>query len=132
MLQRSKSIFQLNNCFLLTTPASLLQIIDGTKAFRQAWTDLIQRACGMATDFEIVYQSIPGDPASNARYAHASREQAAKVHGFREIMAETREVILQELGDTETSVIAPAKEARKHIGVYRKVIKKRQDRKVSR
>jgi hypothetical protein len=86
----------------------------------------------MATDFEITYQSIPGDPASNARYAHTSREQAAKVHAFRESMAETREVVLQELRGTETNVIAPAKEARQHIAVYRKVIKKRQDRKVSR
>ena len=84
----------------------------------------------MAADFEILYLPIPGDPAGNARYRSTPRDHVDKVRAFREIMAETRDIMLQEMIGSERNVIGPAKEARKHIAVYGKVIKKRQDRKV--
>jgi pentose-5-phosphate-3-epimerase len=86
----------------------------------------------LAADFETLYLPIPGDPTNNAQYRPTTRDQTAKVRAFREIMAETRDTMLLEMGGSERNVIAPAKEARKHIAVYGKVIKKRQDRKVKR
>jgi hypothetical protein len=91
----------------------------------------LQRACGMVADFDDLYQFIPGaDAADNARYRPAAQDQLAKVGAFRAMLADVRDIIIQELAAVDRSVSGPAKEARKHIDMFRKTIKKREDRKV--
>jgi hypothetical protein len=85
----------------------------------------------MATDFDATLQFIPGaDAQDNAKYAPTSRDQLAKLRAYKESMTELRDVVIQELAAVEKRVSLPAKEARNHIDVYRKMIKKREDRKV--
>jgi hypothetical protein len=115
----------------LLTITACDQIIEAAKAFRLAWTELVQRAAGMATDFDATFQFLPGaDAQDNAKYAPSSREQLAKVRAYKEAMTQLRDVVIQELAGIERRVSMPAKEARNHIDVYRKMIKKREDRKV--
>ena len=110
---------------------SFVQIIEATKQFRVSWTELVQTASGMATDFDEIYQFIPSaDPEDNAKYLPTSKEQLAKVEAYKEAMTELRNLMIQELASVERSVGMPAKDARKHIDVYRKFLKKREDRKV--
>jgi hypothetical protein len=85
----------------------------------------------MVADFDDLYQIIPGaDAADNARYRPAAQDQLAKVGAFRAMLADVRDVMIQELAAVDRSVAGPAKEARKHIDMFRKTIKKREDRKV--
>ncbi|KAF2674693.1 SH3 domain-containing protein [Microthyrium microscopicum] len=108
----------------------LKSIIESVKAFRIAWTELLQHASGMATDFDDLYQYIHGDPDTNRRYHAATRDQLAKAKAFKECLASCRDVIIQELADVERRVGGPAKETRKHIDAFRKIIKRREDRKL--
>ena len=79
-----------------------------------------------------LYQFIPGvDAEDNAKYRPTKREQAVKVLAFKEAMNELRDLMVQELQAVERSVAMPAKDARKSIDVYRKMVKNREDRKVS-
>jgi hypothetical protein len=85
----------------------------------------------MVADFDTLYQFIPGaDAADNARYRPASQDQLAKVNAFKVMLADVRDIIIQELAAVDRSVSSPAKEARKHIDTFRKTIKKRDDKKV--
>jgi hypothetical protein len=85
----------------------------------------------MVADFDTLYQFIPGaDAADNARYRPAAQDQLAKVGAFRAMLADVRDIMIQELAAVDRSVSGPAKEARKHIDIFRKTIKKREDRKV--
>jgi hypothetical protein len=86
----------------------------------------------MVADFDALYQFIPGaDAADNARYRPSGQEQLAKVGAFKAMLADVRDIMIQELAAVDRSVSSPAKEARKHIDIFRKTIKKREDRKVS-
>lgn len=85
----------------------------------------------MAADFDELYQFIPGEDRDD-RYLPTSRDQLAKARGFKEAMMEARDVIVSELATVERSVTIPAKDARKHMDIYRKRIKQREDRKVRR
>jgi hypothetical protein len=110
---------------------AIVQVIESAKAFRNAWTELLQRACGMVADFDTLYQFIPGvDAADNAKYRPTTQDQLAKVNAFKVMLADVRDVMIQELAAVDRSVSSPAKEARKHIDTFRKTIKKREDRKV--
>jgi hypothetical protein len=85
----------------------------------------------MVADFDTLYQFIPGaDAADNARYRPSAQDQLAKVGAFRAMLADVRDIMIQELAAVDRSVSGPAKEARKHIDMFRKTIKKREDRKV--
>jgi hypothetical protein len=85
----------------------------------------------MVADFDDLYQFIPGDDAANsARYRPTTQDQLAKVNAFRVMLSDVRDVVIQELAAVDRSVSSPAKEARKHIDMFRKTIKKREDRKV--
>jgi hypothetical protein len=53
-----------------------------------------------------------------------------KVKAFKDTIAQARDVIIQELQDVERRVSGPAKDSRKQIDIFRKVIKRREDRKV--
>lgn len=85
----------------------------------------------MATDFESVYEFIPCDDEEiNARYRPTKREHTAKVQAYKDAMVALRDLMIQEVQAVERSVGLPAKEARKHIEVYRKMVKRREDKKV--
>jgi hypothetical protein len=86
----------------------------------------------MVADFDTLYQFIPGvDASDNARYRPTTQDQLAKVNAFKLALADVRDIIIQELAAVDTSVSVPAKDARKHIDIFRKTIKKRADKKVS-
>jgi hypothetical protein len=108
-----------------------IQIIEAAKQFRVSWTELVQRASGMASDFEELYQFLPGaEEEDNAKYRPTTRGQLTKVRAYKDSMTELRDLMVLELQAVERSVAMPAKEARKNIDVYRKFLKKREDRKV--
>lgn len=113
-------------------PCFHLQIIEAVKAFRVSWTELVQSAAGMATDFESLYEFIPGDDPDNSdlRYRPTKKEHTAKVQAYKNTMVNVRDLMIQEVQAVERSVGMPAKEARKHIEVYRKMVKRREDKKV--
>jgi hypothetical protein len=109
----------------------ILQIIEAVKAFRVSWTELVQSAAGMATDFESIYEFIPADDEeTNARYRPSRKDHTAKVQAYKDSMVNLRDLMIQEVQAVERSVGIPAKEARKHIEVYRKMLKRREDKKV--
>jgi hypothetical protein len=107
----------------------LLQIVESAKAYRVSWTEILQSACGIASNFDELYQFIPGED-EDVKGRPTTRDQLAKVRGFRETMTEARDIILAELASVERSVAVPARDARKHLDIYRKWIKRREDKKV--
>jgi hypothetical protein len=83
----------------------------------------------MASDFDELYQFIPGDDRDDT-YRPTTRDQLAKARGFKDAMAEARDVIIAELAVVERSILVPGRDARRHLEIYRKRIKGREDRKV--
>lgn len=83
----------------------------------------------MSSQWETIFQNY-GAESDGAQLALTRHEQLQKSHAFREMLAETRDTIVAELQECDKRVILPAKDGRKSMGVYRKIIKRREDRKL--
>jgi hypothetical protein len=109
-----------------------LQIIEDTKAWRDAWTSILTYQGRLIHEFEGLYAPIVGnsDP-SNTRLSVATPEATlARTNRLYEEYESLRKDLLDEVGAVDDRMIQPAQQAKELLGPMKKTIKKREDRKV--
>ena len=85
----------------------------------------------MLADFEILYAPIVTSDGSEAgKYSSIPRSALERVHSLKSSYMEMKNDMLEEVQVMTTRIVAPAKEARAAIQPYKKIIKKREDRKL--
>lgn len=85
----------------------------------------------MLSDLEVLYAPILTSDGSEAdKYTSAPRASIERVNALKESYMELRNDMLEEVQVMNTRIVTPAKDARAAIQPYKKVIKKREDRKL--
>ena len=108
------------------------QIVEASKAWRDAWRDILGTQQRLLSNFDGIYAPIIG--ASEEYQGHvpvvtpqAISERTSNLNGTYD---ELRNDLLEELNNVEARIIRPATEAKEYIHPLKKVIKKRGDKKV--
>lgn len=110
---------------------SLSQIIENTKSWRDSWVALTSTQLGVVAEYEGLYDPIEGTGRTNVRPASATPElQLHRTFALKEAYAELKTELLGELGQVESSIVAPATTARDCLAPLRKTIKKREAKRV--
>ncbi|KAI4252335.1 MAG: hypothetical protein LQ352_004342 [Teloschistes flavicans] len=109
----------------------LSRIIEASKAWRDAWTDILTVQQRLAYDFQDIYSPIV---ESSETYEGRGATETPKAILMRTVKlqqayAELKTDLLEEVNGVDTRIIRPATEARDHIQPLKKVIKKRMDKK---
>jgi hypothetical protein len=85
----------------------------------------------MFSDYDIIFFPIVTSDGSEAeKYAVTPRSTLERVHALKTSYAELKTDMLQEVQMVDKRIIEPAKDARTSIKQYKKVIKKREDKKL--
>ena len=85
----------------------------------------------MLSDFEILYSTIVASDGSEAeKYNATPRSTMRRVQLLKNSYMELKNDMLEEVQVMSTRIVGPAKETRAAIQPYKKVIKKREDRKL--
>jgi hypothetical protein len=110
-----------------------LQLIEGTKAWRDSWRDILASQHRLVCEFHGIYEPIIG-----AGKDHTSAHQAVltpepilqRTVKLQAAYLELKNELLEEVNLVEQRIILPATNAREYIKPMKKTIKQRQDRKV--
>ncbi|KAL9582295.1 MAG: hypothetical protein Q9203_005554 [Teloschistes exilis] len=110
----------------------LSRIIEASKAWRDAWTDILTVQQRLAYDFQDLYSPIV---ESNETYEGRGANETPKPILMRTVKlqqayADLKTDLLGEINGVDTRIIRPAMDARDHIHPLKKVIKKRMDKKM--
>ena len=107
-------------------------MIDASKAWRDSWSDILVTQQRLVNSFQVMYEPIIGADDSYTGHEHAktpssTMQRTIKLsQGYEELKTD----LLEEVSMVDARIIKPATEARDWIQPLKKVIKKRQDRKV--
>lgn len=125
--------------FPLRIPANLTswpsQLIDASKAWRDAWTDILKYQSNLTHELEVIYQPIvahskDADFQPSHVPAETPRLQMQRVSNLVAQYSELKNDMLEEVKAMDDRIIRPAQDARVSIAPMKKTIKKREDRKV--
>jgi hypothetical protein len=118
----------------LLTFACSPQIIDYTKAWRDAWTSVAIHQCRMAEEFDGMYAPIVGSSTAPTSHRPVDTDSMLlkRTNKLRRDFEELRTELSQELMDVEVRMTNPAEQAKHFLSPIWKTIKKREERKVSR
>ncbi|KAL2812589.1 hypothetical protein BJX63DRAFT_240250 [Aspergillus granulosus] len=109
----------------------LNKIVDSTKAWRDAWSSLLTHQDRMLIEFDSLYSPIIGgaEPSSHTPVLtpDATLARTAKLKAEYE---DLRKELLEELTAIDHRMIDPASQARECLIPFKKIIKKRDDRKL--
>ncbi|KAL2835523.1 hypothetical protein BJY01DRAFT_76495 [Aspergillus pseudoustus] len=109
----------------------LNKIVDSTKAWRDAWSSLLTHQDRMLIEFDSLYSPIIGaaEPSSHIPVltSDATLARTAKLKAEYE---DLRKELLEELAAIDHRMIDPATQARECLIPFKKIIKKRDDRKL--
>lgn len=117
----------------MLTEAPALQLTDAAKAWRDSWADILTTQQYLVQSFQAIYEPIIGANESYEGYEPVitpanTMERTIKLQvAYGELKAD----LLEEVNLVDTRIIKPAMEAKDWIQPLKKVIKKREDRKVS-
>ncbi len=111
---------------------TICQIIDAAKAWRDSWRDILGTQQRLAHGFQTMYSPIIGADENYAGHEavitpHHIMERTIKFHTSYD---ELRTDLLEEVAMVDTRIIKPATEAKECIQPMKKVIRKREDKKV--
>ncbi|KAJ5619182.1 hypothetical protein N7510_003166 [Penicillium lagena] len=110
----------------------LTQIIDSTKAWRDAWTSVATHQSRLAEEFDGLYAPIVG--SSTAPTAHRPVDTdpmlLRRTNKLRRDFDDLRIELSQELRDVEARMTNPAEQAKQFLSPIWKTIKKREERKL--
>jgi hypothetical protein len=120
---------------------ALIQLIDASKAWRDAWLSIFATQLQLVAEFDDIYRPIVGASApvpaldssdsGSAEYAAAAAEHQMRRTGqLRQVYEELKAGTLDELNMVDTSMVRPAMDAKDSLQHVKKSIKKREDRKV--
>lgn len=81
------------------------QILTNTKAWKDAWTDILVFQTQTAASYESIYQNAPGE--SNSESAETPLELLEKIGSLHNVLDDLRVELAQDLKLLETIVIEP-------------------------
>ncbi|KAL8733206.1 MAG: hypothetical protein Q9166_002223 [cf. Caloplaca sp. 2 TL-2023] len=110
----------------------LSRIIEASKAWRDAWTDIFTVQQRLAYGFQDMYSPII---ESNENYEGRGAKETPRPTMLRTVKlqqayADLKTDLLKEVNLVDTRIIRPAMDAKDHIQPLKKVIKKRADKKM--
>ncbi|KAJ9654771.1 hypothetical protein H2198_006210 [Neophaeococcomyces mojaviensis] len=108
------------------------RMIDASKAWREAWTSILTVQHRFLCEYDTLYAPIVG--ASDDYTGHVPVETpqhlVARTSRLKTEYDELKKDLLEELNDVQTKMIGPAQEAKDNLHIAKKVIKKREDKKL--
>ncbi|KAE9986106.1 hypothetical protein BLS_000039 [Venturia inaequalis] len=106
-------------------------LIEGSKAWRDAWSDILNRQSAMLSEYLHIYSDIvTAEGAKDASHALTPRTTLERVNVLKSHYMELKTDMLAEVAMVDKRIIEPAKDAKVSVKQYKKVIKKREDRKL--
>ncbi|KAF1812486.1 SH3 domain signaling protein [Eremomyces bilateralis CBS 781.70] len=110
----------------------LTTLIDASKAWRDAWSDILMRQSAILAELEAIYKPIAAPDCSGQTHipAETLEEQMGRTSTLKETYAELRQEMVEELQMVETRIVNPARETKESIKFMKKVIKNRDNKKL--
>ncbi|KAI9760160.1 MAG: hypothetical protein M1835_000224 [Candelina submexicana] len=110
----------------------LAKIIDATKAWRDAWVSILGTQFQLVNEFQTMYTPIIGASEAYAGHEPASTPSSTmeRTIRLREAYHEMKTDLLEEVNMVDTRIIKPAMDAKDFLQPLKKVMKKREDRKL--
>jgi hypothetical protein len=107
------------------------QVIDSTKAWRDAWSSILTYQCRLLIEFEGIYAPIIGSSDPTTRNAApAPQGTLSRTSKLREEYEDLRGDLIVEVGAVDDRMIRPAMQAKDYLQPLKKTIKKREAKKV--
>lgn len=111
-----------------------LQIIESTKAWRDAWVSILTYQGRLVHEFEEIYAPIIGSSESPSERSSVPKltpqNLLSRTSRLHEEYESLRTDLLDEVHAVDTQIINPAQKAKDMISPLKKTIKKREDKKV--
>ncbi|PBP16641.1 SH3 domain containing protein [Diplocarpon rosae] len=109
----------------------LAKIIEASKGWRDAWVSILGINVSISSLFEELYSPISGtDDGGGRTGAVTSREQLNRTSKLKDVYTDLKTDLLDEVSMMDSRVIRPATEAREYIQPIRKVIKRRDNKRL--
>jgi amphiphysin len=110
---------------------TISKLIDGSKAWRDAWSDILNRQSAMLAEYLNIYSPIvTAEGGEDVGHAPTPRNTLERVNVLKSHYMELKTDMLAEVAMVDKRIIEPAKDAKASVKQYKKVIKKREDRKL--
>lgn len=108
------------------------QIIDASKAWRDAWTSILTYQHRLVSEFENIYAPILGasELYNGPQDVEASQSILERTTKLREEYEDLKKDLLEEVNSVNEKMIRPLMDAKDYLQPMKKTIKKREDRKV--
>ncbi|KAI9825126.1 MAG: hypothetical protein M1832_001446 [Thelocarpon impressellum] len=110
----------------------LAKIIDSSKAWRDAWVAILGHQTKLVGEFHAIYLPIIGasETGEAPDYAETPDSTLRRTMTLKEVYDELRTDLLEEIGIMDARIVKPAMDAKDSIQPMKKVIKKREDKKL--
>ncbi|KAL3418932.1 sh3 domain signaling protein [Phlyctema vagabunda] len=109
----------------------LTKIIEASKAWRDAWINILNVQLGTVTCFEELYEPILGSSDGHGREpALTDQSQIDRTAKLKAAYTELKTDLMEEVSMMDSRIIKPATEARDHIQPMKKTIKKRENKRL--
>ncbi|EKD18928.1 uncharacterized protein L3040_008148 [Drepanopeziza brunnea f. sp. 'multigermtubi'] len=109
----------------------LTQIIEASKSWRDAWVSILGINVSTSILFEELYSPIVGTDDGGGRPAVLTpRQQLDRTSKLKDVYTELKSDLLNEVSLMDSRVIRPASDAKEYIQPIRKVIKKRDNKRL--
>ncbi|EGC44849.1 SH3 domain signaling protein [Histoplasma capsulatum var. duboisii H88] len=109
----------------------LARVIDSSKAWRDAWMAILTYQSRMVQEFESLYNPIVGSSEPSARPpAETPEATLARTARLQEVYEELKTELLTEINGVDERMIKPAMDAKDYLQPFKKIIKKRDDKKL--
>lgn len=107
------------------------QIIEASKAWRDAWVSILNTQVAQVTGFEDLYNPIVGAADGSRHEPYITpREQIQRATLLKNVFAELKTDLLDEVGMMDSRVIKPATDAKDYLQPIHKTIKKRDNKRL--
>ncbi|KAG8525785.1 uncharacterized protein KY384_000545 [Bacidia gigantensis] len=110
----------------------LMRIIDASKAWRDSWRDILGTQQRLVHGFQSIYAPIIGANEEYEGHVPVMTDEAtdARTAKLQTTYDELRTDLLEEVSAVDTRIVKPAMDAKEWIQPLKKVIKRREDRKL--
>ena len=111
----------------------ILQIIDASKAWKDAWVSILSYQNRLVGEFETLYAPIVGAGPEYQGHVPVETPEATVIRTakLRQEYEELRKDLMQDVAMVDLRMVQPVTDARNALAPMKKTIKKREDKKVS-
>lgn len=108
------------------------QIIDASRAWRESWISILTVQHRFVCEYDLLYGPIVGAGEDYTGYipVETSQELIARTNRLKVEYEDLKRDLTDELSEVQSRMIDPAQQARDNLTIARKVIKKRDDKKL--